>query len=414
MGVIAKTNAVSISEIMYDPQGSDTGREWVEIFNDTADMLNLTTWKFFESNTNHGISSFSSTVSIPVNGYGIIADNPAKFLIDYPNYNGVLYDSSFSLSNSGELIVLKDGSGSQIDSVNYSPALGGNDDGSTLSLLIASSSWTRGRATPGEENVEELKIAQVTIAPAPMSAPSADIMLLLPEEKIVVAGADSEFSTKAVTNSRKTIDGLNYTWSFGDGGMKVGKSTTYHYSYPGVYTAVVQADNESYIEKGRTRVKVIAPELEIIGNGIGTGGAYVDLKNKGQHELDLSDWILDVNSNFYTLPKNTLAEANSVTRISGNALSFSTSTIESIKNNFNARLLYPDHSVMLRYSEATSSKDFIVATTTTTYSLSKSIVKKSFSQKIQMVSTTTSTSALSTKYQKDTRLIAWFKSLFAR
>ena len=49
-------SALVISEIMYDPQGSDTDREWIEVLNDTQSSIDMTGWKFFEANTNHGLA----------------------------------------------------------------------------------------------------------------------------------------------------------------------------------------------------------------------------------------------------------------------------------------------------------------------------------------------------------------------
>ncbi len=194
---VAKVNAIYISEIMYDPSGSDTSREWIEIYNDTEGGIDFTSWKFFESNTNHGITSYSGGQVLPAGSYAVIADNPTKFLEDYPSYSGILYDSAFSLSNSGEHISFKQSSsGSEIDFVDYNISLGGNNDGSTLSKI--DNVWVRGGATPG--NINQLSVlessatsssvsttnTQATVAQ--MSAPLADIVIYLPPEKIVIAG----------------------------------------------------------------------------------------------------------------------------------------------------------------------------------------------------------------------------------
>jgi len=37
---------VILSEIMYDPQNTDTNREWVEIFNTGASAVNIGGWQF--------------------------------------------------------------------------------------------------------------------------------------------------------------------------------------------------------------------------------------------------------------------------------------------------------------------------------------------------------------------------------
>lgn len=428
---ILKVEAVYISEIMYDPQGSDTSREWIEIYNDTGSSINFTTWKFFEANTNHGLSAYSSTTSVSPSSYAIIADNPAKFLLDYPSFNGVLYDSSFSLSNSGELIILKDNNSVQIDSVNYSVSVGGDDDGSTLSF--ATSSFVRGKATPGSLNIEEQKATSTNTTTSSgsvsqtLTAPTADIILLLPETKTVAVGADSDFSVKAVTSSsRKSIDGLNYTWTFGDGGFKVGKNVNYHYFYPGNYTVMVKAENESYIEKGRIKVKVINPEVEIEGVGILNNGAYIDFKNKNNSEIDLSNWIIDINSSFYSLPENTIIGASGITRLSGRALGFSTSTNNSILGTTTIRILYPDHSLFTKFESANRNiianqkEDSLITSTSSLKVISNrglSYTKKENNKVMykNIATTTIKSVAINNSNnlkQRDTRIVDFIKSWF--
>ena len=35
-----------INEVMYDLEGTDTDREWIEVYNDGAESMNLATYKF--------------------------------------------------------------------------------------------------------------------------------------------------------------------------------------------------------------------------------------------------------------------------------------------------------------------------------------------------------------------------------
>ena len=45
--------SVTINEIMYDLEGADTGREWVEVHNSGSEAVDLLKWKFVEGGTNH-------------------------------------------------------------------------------------------------------------------------------------------------------------------------------------------------------------------------------------------------------------------------------------------------------------------------------------------------------------------------
>ncbi len=407
---IASVYAVYISEIMYDPQGSDTSREWVEIYNDTNNAIDFTSWKLFESGTNHGIVSYSGGTTVQAGGYAVIADNPVKFLTDFPNYQGVLYDSSFSLSNSGEQLILKDGTGSTIDTFTYVPSVGGNDDGSTLSKIEGT--WTRGIATPGAINqVSGVAMSssasstenQVTIAQ--LSPPSPDIIFYLPFERTVVAGADTEFSTYATNKSGKVLDNLTCTWAFGDGGKGVGTTTTYRYAYPGRYIAQVEGTTGYVAGTGRIMIHVVPPDLVISKIDTGKYGMYVDIFNPNTYTLDLSQWKLVINGASFPFPKNTLILGNTTTRFSGVAMGFASTTL--ISGN-PVQILFPNFEEVARYIFLPHSDTVYAASSTPVRQLEKVLIKNNAVKR--EVSTTTQ----SIHMQKDTRVVSFLKTLFKK
>jgi len=436
---VAKVNAVYISEIMYDPSGSDTSREWIEIYNDTEGGIDFTSWKFFESNTNHGITSYSGGQVLPAGSYAVIADNPTKFLEDYPSYIGVIYDSTFSLSNSGERISMKQSSsGSEIDFVDYNVSVGGNNDGSTLSKI--DSVWVKGDATPGNTNQitslnnNDSSTSSTTVVTntqstvAQMSAPLADIVLYLPSEKIVIAGADTNFSVFGLTRAGKNIDNLTYTWAYGDGGQGVGSSTLYRYAYPGRYIVSVEGTNGYVSGVGRTSIRVVSPEISITKIGTGKYGKYIDISNPNNYELDLSQWKLSINGVNFSFPKNTVLTSNSVTHISSTAMGFASTTIATSSV---IKILFPTMEEVTKYileeNKSDTVKEVIVQSKKEEiYNMQAStksasdISQKKVVGRILGVSTTTNkdsmistpTKLVQTKLVKDTRLVAFFKSMF--
>ena len=318
--------ALSFSEIMYDPEGADTGREWIEIRND-GDQVTLSSYKFFESNSNHTIVTFQGGAVIASGGYAIVADNPAKFLEDFPNYAGILFDSSFSLSNAGELLVLKDSAGQTLDSLTYSPVLGGNDDGTTLSKF--ESGWGRGDPTPGASNVISLKSASTTIKGGVtplLASPSVDLTLFLPEEKLVVAGADTDFSMSALTSAGTEPSNMTYEWSFGDGGMRSGKTVNYHYTEPGIYLVITEAHNGLVFAKGRMKVRVIEPTVQVTDVKKTNEKVIISIKNSSAYEIDIGKWKIGNGGLRFEIPKNTVALPQMETKMSGLELGMSTST----------------------------------------------------------------------------------------
>jgi len=148
---------VIISEIMYDPEGTDGDHEWIEIYAD--EPTNLTGWKFFESNSGHKLTLING--SWEVNGYAIIADNSNNFLTDYPEFNGTLFDSSWQIFiDSGEYLALKNSSGIIVNEVNYSSDWG-DSEGFSLEVINLSEpnnisiNWQQSitaGGTPGYDN----------------------------------------------------------------------------------------------------------------------------------------------------------------------------------------------------------------------------------------------------------------------
>jgi hypothetical protein len=116
---ITTVYALSITQIMFNPKGSDTGREWIEIrLNETDGCINLTEYKLFEEETNHRIYAYNREYTCD---YAIIYSDINKFLEDYPYLNDSyfpLFKSTFNLNNNGEIVSIVKG-GEVIYQINY-------------------------------------------------------------------------------------------------------------------------------------------------------------------------------------------------------------------------------------------------------------------------------------------------------
>lgn len=144
---------VVINEIMYDLSGSDSGREWVEVYNNGSSAVDISGWRFLEtaSANNHGFTVVSGSANISSNGFAIIASDPTKFLLDWPAFSGNLYKASFSsLNNTEGTLFLKDKTLKVADQITYSSSQGGSGDGN--SLQKSGSSWIANLPTPGLVN----------------------------------------------------------------------------------------------------------------------------------------------------------------------------------------------------------------------------------------------------------------------
>src|SRR3989344_2128299 len=94
--------------------------EWIEIFNRGGAAIDLTDWKFYENETNHGLTAFRGDLVIEPGEYAIIANKGDKFAERYPNFSGTIIDSSWTnLNESGEAIALKSSDSANIESFTY-------------------------------------------------------------------------------------------------------------------------------------------------------------------------------------------------------------------------------------------------------------------------------------------------------
>jgi hypothetical protein len=349
---------VLISEIMYDLEGTDSGREWVEVSNTTSSAIDLSGWKFVEKGTNHALTAFSGGTLLPPSGYAIIADNPDKFLADWPGFRGVLFGSSFSLSNTGETLSLKNGDAVS-DTVTYTSEQGAEGDGN--SLQRSGGSWSARAPTPG---------ADISSAPLPstnsgssytgtsansgtsgtsesssQSSPSgsqtsassaasekSSITVSMQGATSAVVGVPATFSGEARGLKGELLATARYLWSFGDGTMQEGKSVLHTYYIPGEYAVVLEASSNEYGASAHSRILVVPASLTVRKIVSGENG-FVELYNDAPVEIDLSFWQIGTLGKTFILPKNTL--------ILGNKSALFPNRVTLLSPSEDTRLYYP-------------------------------------------------------------------------
>jgi hypothetical protein len=139
-----------ISEVMYNPVGTDDKHEWIEVCNISSSSLDIANYKLYESSSNHGLTLKQGSSTLGANGCAIFVTDVATFLADNAGFSGTIFDVSFSLSNTGEPLVLRDANGADVDGVSYASTPGGNGDGATLHR--SGTLFTAGNKSPGSES----------------------------------------------------------------------------------------------------------------------------------------------------------------------------------------------------------------------------------------------------------------------
>jgi len=344
---------VLISEIMYDlSEGSDSGREWVEVFNAYSSSVTLTDWRLYENEVNHRLSAFSGGEIFTSGGYAIIADNPAKFLEDWPDFSGQVFDSAFSLRNDGEILGMRDGELIEIDSVTYSSEQGAAGDGQALHRTDPNTNTlTASAPTPGRGNLSvlggvyeseesestgEAQNEEQTINTNSVQyvAPKPSLYAYAGEDRNVIVGADTVFVARAINADGELIESnVRYIWNFGDGQTAEGERVTHAWKHPGRYALVLDvAYNKSAVSD---RVTVTAREAGISISVDEEGN--VSLQNGSRLDLDISFWHLQSLGLHFTIPENTFL-------LGGETVVFYRDTTE-LPLSEDVALLYPNGAI---------------------------------------------------------------------
>ena len=340
-GIWSLVNAqVVINEIMSDLEGGDEDREWVEIYNSGASEVDIAGWKFFENNTNHGLTVHQGVSVLAAGGYAIIADVPANFLADWSGFSGTILDSSFSLSNAGEDLALKDESGTVINQTTYNSASGAAGDGNSLQKI--SGNWTVAARTPGAANASSdggdgtnySNATSTTTNPTPTTAtttsppPTPKITAKIISKTSVVAGVPLLFSVKATGLSGESLTRGKFLWSFGDGGsLESSESAKFSHTfyYPGDYVVILEYSQSFYAPApdttDRLTVKVLPAGVSITSFGPAPDFP-IELSNSATSEIDVSGWALQSVTKLFRLPQNTFILPSKKIILSGRLTGF--------------------------------------------------------------------------------------------
>jgi len=364
---------IRISEIMYDlAEGGDTGREWIEVYNNSSESINLSEWKLFEANVNHSLNIFQGSEVLLASGIAIIADNPSKFLIDNPSYSGVIFDSSFSLNNTGETLTIRDPELVDVHTVSYSSDLGGAGDGN--SLHVFSGTLSASAPTPGlfggntdtspnlaedsNDSSDSGDMSQETNSSSSTKSYPVEpqIKIIPPKNKTVLVGADTSFEAKVYGIKGGLIEDARVIWNFGDGGRSEGGNVLHNFRYPGKYVVFIDGASGEYSSTARLEVMAIKPEVFIkeIDSSL---GAFILIRNDSSKDIDLSFWRLRTGDKYFSIPKNTYV-------LSKNEVAFASVYTSLDSRTQPIELMYPNGEVLHRYGEK-AKEDIIVSKTNT-------------------------------------------------
>ena len=352
---------VIITEIMYAPDGADATHEWIEVCNTESATVDIANWKFFEADTNHGLALIAGNSELSENSCAVIADNASVFAGDYPAFTGTLFDSAFSLKNTGEELSLKNDSGTVVDTVTYTDLNGAKDDGN--SLHRDGSTFSASVPTPGEHAAlqsggsdsggsgNQTSSAETTGAVTNTTVFSYESVTIQPPEDVFIRAEDSVhtvvhapvvFRIESYDATGAVVESGFVEWAFGDGGSAVGREVSHAYVFTGTYTAVVKITAGALTDTHTLTVVVEELQAELF---VDPQFRWIGIRNKSEVPLDISSWRLHAGGQYFSFPLGTQISSDELVKFPRNVTKLSLVSLEG-----SAQLVYPNGQLALESS----------------------------------------------------------------
>ena len=346
---IARADVI-INEIMYNPNGSDTGKEWIELFNSSnTESVNIisgkssSAWRFDDGSTS--LHYINEDLTIPPNGYAVLADDKNTFLSEYPNFSGLIADTSMSLDNSG-IVKIWNGDDPRllIASQAYNNSLGADNDGNSLQLV--GSSWIAAIPTPGAQNqaientsndtsgnstndnnttsdnintnsnsISSLSSggsnSVTTKTKTKSESPTIKVKILAND--VAFVGQPTEFDSSVLGYSNEKLVLGKLFWNFGDGSSLEQTNNfqkiNHIYLYPGEYATSLEYYSNGFaatpdaINKMKIKVTPMSVSISKIGDA---KDFFIELTNNADYDIDISGWTISANNKNFVLPKDSM------------------------------------------------------------------------------------------------------------
>ena len=156
-------SSLVINEINYNSSDDHDSEDWVELFNPTANAIDISNWLFKDEDDSHVFQIPINTI-LGQDQYIVLVNDSTDFSEFYPGTINFIGDMDFGFSGGGEILRLYDDQGGLIDTVLYDDSdpwpIGPDGNGPTLELLnpfydnALAESWASSfdYGTPGYQN----------------------------------------------------------------------------------------------------------------------------------------------------------------------------------------------------------------------------------------------------------------------
>ena len=354
-----RPQSLLINEIYYDP--SEGTSEWIELYNNSKDSINLLNWQFSDSRS---LLCIQDSFYLKPDNYLLLGSSP----FDKHLYNWIQC-SLPALNNSGDELTLKSPLAEFIDSVKYNPSFGGKSgrsleriyysgsstDPDNWAASIDSSGHTAGRYNSTSPKDYDVRLKSSFFEPeTPLCNQKIHLTAVIKNigrndlEDITV-----EWSTRSFSDTNYQLIG-----SFSIPFLAYKDSASVHTQWsnpnPGMHqlrTEVIQAHDQ--LQTNNILIDTLCTSTEkhsvviteILYQPIAPMGECIELYNNSEHPLQLCGWSLtdniDSNDGFtfiekvLLLPQNfcVLSRDSSTTHIHNSEVWIHASGMPSLNNN---------------------------------------------------------------------------------
>lgn len=334
---------IVVSEFLYDADGTDANKEYVEIFNAGSSAVDLTKWKLNDG-SNHTLNvppknGGTGTITLEAGAYALLVDRAEDFVAAHPGISASVIDTVLSLPNAGGSILLIAEDGSTADSVSYTKDSGGAGDGNSLHRVSAGGNvFTEGAPTRGSGTLSASSAGNAVSASSTTSGGAASSVSWLPpvssyvppplprlyadagKDRSIIVAADVEFKGRAYNRDQEIVENVRFSWNFGDGTTAEGQTVLHHFAYPGRYAVVLSIAESKDAAIDTMIVSAEPAQLSLTSHEDGS----IAIGNLAGRDLDLSGWIVRSPADYFILPPESVLLSGAMLRIGEKTLGFRT------------------------------------------------------------------------------------------
>jgi PKD repeat protein len=343
--------SVVINEVLFDPAGTDTGLELIELYNPDAVSLDLSGWELYPDGV--GYVSFPAGFSLTPRTFVVI-----HLRVSSANDPTNLYHPAATANmgnSSGSIALFRSGGRSSdtlVDFVRYHRA-GSAERKTWESTAVETELWTAGDFVDVSRLAEGNSIGRAEdglrggasswrlyaspslgrtnaggiSAPAPASSSAATSTEIMPvasappptpslgadagQDATVLAGTIVQFRGIAHGLNGEVLENARFLWNFGDGSTQEGKSLTHIYRFPGTYHANLAVQSGHYAGSDWRTIIVLPPAVAVSEVKPEMSG-FIELFNASSQSADLGGLLLiDDRKIVFRIPLATLVGAKS-------------------------------------------------------------------------------------------------------